>query len=87
MSQRLIPMTSGGRVPALEALLAVPAIRSVIREGKTHMVDNIIQTSGDVGMFTLDSSLAQLTRDGKITLETARAYANNPDDLTRLLKK
>lgn len=87
LSQRLIPMASGGRVPALEALLAVPAIRSVIREGKTHMVDNIIQTSGDVGMFTLDTSLANLTRDGKITLETARAYANNPDDLTRLLRK
>lgn len=83
LSQRLLPGLGGGRVPAVEILLASPAVRSTIREGKTHMIDNIIQTSGDLGMRTIDMSLTDLVASGKIAYETAMAYAVNPENIGR----
>lgn len=86
ISQRLIPCIDGGRVLATEILTATPAVRNVIREGKSHLIDNIIQTSGEMGMSTLETSLAQMVRSGKISLETAKSYAIRPDDLLRLIR-
>ena len=85
-SQRLIPGIKGGRVPAAEVLLASPAVRNTIREAKTHQIDNIIQTSADLGMLSLESSLAHWVRNEVITLEKAQEYALRPDELMRLLK-
>lgn len=85
VSQRLLPQISGGRIPAVEVLLGTSAIASNIREGKTHLIDSVIQTSQDVGMITLESSLASLVLSGSISLETAKSYSLRPDDLLRLV--
>lgn len=87
ISQRLVPGMSGGRVPAAEVLIATPAIRSIVREGKTHLIDNVIQTSAEFGMMTMDMSLAKMVATGKISFDTAQAYAGSPDDLRALVKK
>lgn len=86
-SQRLIPALEGGRIPACEILLGSPAIKTAIREGKSHMIDNMIQTSTDIGMMTLETSLATLVKSGKISQEMAYQYSLKPADLDRLLKK
>ena len=86
MSQRLLESIQGGRVIATEILLATPAVRNVIREGKTYQIDNIIQTSGDLGMLTLEKSLVKLVREGKISLETAQSVSLRPDEIVRLFK-
>jgi twitching motility protein PilT len=85
VSQRLIPQISGGRIPATEVLMGTPAIASNIRDGKTHLIDSIIQTSQDVGMITLDSSLSQLVLSGTISLDTAKSYSLHPDELLRMV--
>lgn len=87
ISQRLIPAISGGRVIAHETMLSTTAIRTAIREGKTHQIDSIIQTSSEVGMNTLEASLAVMVRDGKITMETAKTYAVRPEQLSRMVHR
>ncbi len=84
VSQRLVPRITGGRAPAVEILIGTSAIASNIRDGKTHLIDSTIQTSKDVGMITLEESLAQLVRSGQISLEIAKGYASHPEDLVRL---
>lgn len=86
ISQRLVPAINGGRVPACEVLLATTAVKTVVREGKTHQIRNIIQTSGDLGMVTLELSLAEWVKKGMITLETARTYALHPGEVERLVR-
>lgn len=86
ISQRLLPRIEGGRVLAYEVMVATPALRNVIREGKSHLIDNIIQTSGELGMITLESSLARLVKSGDISLDTAKQYALKPDDLLRIIR-
>ncbi|HEY5601156.1 MAG TPA: type IV pilus twitching motility protein PilT [Patescibacteria group bacterium] len=86
ISQRLVPAIEGGRYPAVEILLANSAVKTVIREGKTHQIDNIIQTSGELGMVTLETSLAELAKSGKISLETATTYALKPQEVVRLVR-
>lgn len=85
-SQRLIPALSGGRVVGYEVLLASTAIRTSIREGKTHQIDSILQTSQEVGMNTLETSLAALVREGSISLEVAQSWSLRPEELTRLVR-
>lgn len=85
-SQRLIPSLKGGMVPAAEILVATPAVKTTIREGKTHLINNIIQTSAEVGMLTLEMSLADLIRRGWVSFELAREYCLRPEELTRLVK-
>lgn len=87
ISQRLLPSVSGGLVPAAEVLTATPAVRSIIREGKTHLLDNVIQTSAETGMVTIDMALAQLLSRGQISFETASAYASDPEEVRRLINK
>ena len=86
ISQRLVPALSGGRLPAVEVMLGSTAIKTAIREGKSHMIDNIIQTSSEMGMMNLETSLANLVNSGKISLETAQAYALRPRELMRQAK-
>ena len=87
VSQRLVPTVDGGRAPAFEILIATPAVRNLIREGKSHMIDNIIQTSADVGMMSLDACLAKLGLQGKITEEVALGYCLSPVDFQARLRK
>lgn len=86
VSQRLLPRVAEGRIPAVEVLLGTPAVASNIREGKTHLLDSIIQTSQDVGMITLEMSLAQLVTSSQISLETAKSYALHQDELLRMVE-
>jgi twitching motility protein PilT len=85
VSQRLIPQLNGGRIPAVEVLIGTPAIASNIRDGKTHLIDSIIQTSQDYGMIPLESSLSSLVLSGTISLETAKSYALRPEELLRMV--
>jgi twitching motility protein PilT len=85
-SQRLVPAVAGGRLVAHEVMLATTAIRTAIREGKTHQIDSILQTSQEIGMNTIESSLASLVKAGKITLEIAQSYSLRPEQLTRLVR-
>lgn len=85
VSQRLLPRINGGRVPAAEVLLGTSAVASNIREGKTHIIDSIIQTSQDAGMITIESSLAALVLSGKISLDVAKSYATHPEEFQRLV--
>jgi len=87
ISIRLLPGQKGGRYPATEILLATPAVRNVIREGKTHLIDNIIQTSTNIGMETLETSLAKLVKQGRINTETALSYSLRPQQLARELRE
>ncbi|MFH0863910.1 MAG: type IV pilus twitching motility protein PilT [Candidatus Gottesmanbacteria bacterium] len=84
-SQRLLPAINGGRIPACEILIATPAVKSTIRDGKSHLIDNIIQTSGELGMLLLENTLARLVKSGKIEKTVAQNFAIRPDELDRLL--
>ena len=86
LSLRLIPTITPGRVLALELLFSNPAVRSIIREQKTYEIDNLIQTSAEMGMTTLENSLALLIREGKISREVALRYALRPELLNKLLR-
>ena len=85
IAQRLIPSIDNRQVAVQEILLASPAVRSLIRDGKTHMLVNTMQTSTDVGMRTLEMALTESYLAKKITLQTARDYALNLDELNRLV--
>jgi twitching motility protein PilT len=85
ISQRLVPAEDGTRVVVAEILLASPAVRSLIRDGKGHMLTNVMQTSTDIGMRTLDMALVEAYRAGKISLTVARDYSVNPEELNRLI--
>src|SRR3989338_8731811 len=85
ISMRLVPAIGGGRLPAVEILLSSSAVQTAIREGKTHQIDNIIQTSGQEGMILLDASLAYLVKAGRVALDTAKAYSIRPEELERIV--
>jgi len=85
-SMRLVPGTTGNRVVAYEMMLGSPAIKTAIREGKTHQIDNILQTSQEIGMNTLEVSLASLVKSGKVSLEMAQSYSLRPEELNRLIR-
>jgi twitching motility protein PilT len=86
--QTLVPTKDGqGRVCAMEIMLNVPAVGNLIREGKTNQLINVIQTNADMGMQTRDQSLRTLYERGRITFETALAYASNPDELRRMTRR
>lgn len=87
ISQRLITSTDNRRVAVAEILLATPAVRSTIRDGKTHMLTNVMQTSAEAGMKTFEMALADAYFSKRISIETARAYALNLDELNRLISR
>jgi twitching motility protein PilT len=86
ITQQLLPTADGaGRVVACEVLIPTPAVRNLIREGKTHQIYSAIQTSGSIGMQTMDAHLAQLVRMNRITRQLADQRASVPEELKRLL--
>lgn len=86
VSQQLLPGANGNHlVPAFEVMHVNSAIRSLIRENKTHQLDNAIASSGSEGMITMDQSILALAKAGSISPETAEAYADNPEQLKRRL--
>ena len=86
ITQTLLPTADGsGRCLACEVLVPTPAIRNLIREGKTHQIYSVLQTSASAGMQTMDSSLATLVRQGKITRALAEARSTTPEELRRLM--
>lgn len=87
LSQRLVPSLGGGRMAIAEIMTGTPAVRTTIRDGKTHLLDNIIQTSGELGMRTLETALSYAVKEGRISVETATAYAVRPEELGRLLRQ
>ena len=86
MTQQLIPTADGSsRVVAAEVLVPTPAVRNLIREGKTHQIPSAMQTGSSVGMQTMDTALATLVRAGQITQRVAEQRSSTPDELARLL--
>ena len=86
VTQQLLPTADGSaRVCACEVLVPTPAIRNLIREGKTHQIYSALQTAGSVGMQTMDAHLAQLVRGGKVSRALAEQRASVPEELKRLL--
>ena len=87
VTQQLVPTMDGrGRSVASEVLVATPAVRNLIREGKTHQVYSSMQAGGRYGMQTMDQSLAALVRSGRVALDVALERCANEDDLRRLVK-
>lgn len=85
-SQRLVPSIGGGRVAAAEILIATPAVRNIIREGKTHQLEAVIQTGAEFGMQSMDKTLVTLIHNGTITYDEARNVAVDIDELDRLMR-
>ena len=85
-SQRLIPAIGGGRIAAAEVLIATPAVRNIIREGKAHQLEAVIQTGAEHGMQSMDKTLVQLIHNGTITYEEAKNYAVDLEELDRMMR-
>jgi twitching motility protein PilT len=86
VTQQLLPTSDGqGRVVATEILVPTPAVRNLIREGKTHQIYSALQTGGSHGMQTMDAALADLVRQHKITAQLAEARSSAPEELRRLM--
>lgn len=85
IAQRLLPRIGGGRVLAVEILLATPAVRNLIREGKTYQLPNAIQTGAEDGMISLNKSLAELVQKGEVSLEEAEKWSPDARDLKRMI--
>jgi len=84
VSQTLLPrVDSSGRVAAFEVMVATPSIRTMIRDGKTHQLISDIQTGQQYGMVTLDNSLLQLVKEGKVSYEMAVSKSSNPPEFAR----
>ena len=87
VAQQLVPrVDKPGRVPAVEIMVGTPAVRSLIREGKTHQLRSLIQTGARFGMQTMEQSLRNWVERGVVSREDALAVAIDPDDLKRLLE-
>ena len=85
-SQRLVPAIGGGRVVATEVLIANPAVRNIIREGKSHQLDAVIQTGADQGMQSMDKTLVGLVQAGSVTFEEARNFAVDLGEFDRMMR-
>ncbi|HVS79128.1 MAG TPA: type IV pilus twitching motility protein PilT [Candidatus Saccharimonadales bacterium] len=86
VSQRLIPALGGGRIAAAEILVATPAVRNIIREGKSYQLEAVIQTGAEYGMQSMDRTLVNLIHNGTISYDEARNYAVDLDELDRLMR-
>lgn len=85
-SQRLVPALGGGRVVATEVLVATPAVRNIIREGKNYQLEAVIQTGAEYGMQSMDRVLIDLVHSGTISYDEARNYAVDVQELDRLMR-
>jgi twitching motility protein PilT len=86
VSQRLVPRVRGGLVPACEVMFSTPAVANLIRENKIHELDLVIETSAELGMISLNRSLANLVKLKEISLANALVYSLNPSELRRLAR-
>jgi twitching motility protein PilT len=86
-SQRLIPAIGGGRVAAAEILISTPAVRNIIREGKSHQLEAVIQTGSEFGMQAMDKTLVTLIKNGTITYDDAKDYAVDLEELDRYMRE
>lgn len=85
-SQRLVPTIGGGRIAASEILIATPAVRNIIREGKTHQLEAVIQTGAEHGMQSMDKTLVELVHAGTVSLDEARNFAIDLDEFERQMR-
>ncbi|WP_416325821.1 type IV pilus twitching motility protein PilT [[Eubacterium] hominis] len=86
VTQQLLPTMDGtGRCAALEIMTCTDAVSAMIRESKVHQINSLIQTGMKEGMQTLNFSLAQLVRSGKVDKETAKKYSDDPNELMQYL--
>jgi twitching motility protein PilT len=83
ISQRLVPTVDGKRVAVFEVMTVTPAIQNMIRDGRTHQIDNVIYGGSDRNMISMDGELQRLVRQGVITREMAILYAANPETLAK----
>jgi len=86
VSQRLIPRVDGGRIPAVEIMVKNHAVENLIRENKSYQIDNVIETSSDQGMITMDKSLIEMVRMGVITVDNAMAFSKDTKNFQALLE-
>lgn len=86
ISQQLLPKLGGGRCAAIEIMFGTPAIKNLVREGKTHQMQSILETSGNVGMQTMDACLAELYRAGKCEYEECQMRSIDKDTFIRLAR-
>lgn len=87
LSRRLLPCAKGGLINAIELLICNSAVRNLIREGKIHQIDMVIETSIEEGMIPLNRSLANLVNQGLVAFEDAEIYSVNPSELRMLLER
>ncbi len=87
VSQQLLPAVDGSQVPAFEILQLTPAVRSMIRDSKNHLIPGAIASGGQEGMLCMDQSVLELYRAGRITRQTALAYAENREQMLRRLEQ
>ncbi|OGE19381.1 type IV pili twitching motility protein PilT [Candidatus Daviesbacteria bacterium RIFCSPLOWO2_02_FULL_41_8] len=85
ISLRLVPTIEPGRTLASEVLFATPAVRNIIREGKSYLIDNTIETSAELGMQPIERSLADLVKGGRISQDVAIRFSMRPELLNKLL--
>lgn len=85
VSQQLVPTVDGKVVPAMEIMTVTPAIRNMIRDHKVHQIDALVSSSAREDMISMDSSLLNLYKQGRITHDTALRYATNPEMLSKKL--
>ncbi|MDP2930200.1 MAG: type IV pilus twitching motility protein PilT [bacterium] len=87
VSQRLVPRLKGGLIPVCEIMLSTSAVANLIRENKVHELPLVIETSGEMGMISLNRSLAELIKRREVSLENALAYSSNPAELRLLARR
>ena len=87
VSQQLLPAIDGSLIPAYEIMNMNSAIRSMVRDSKSHQINNVIASGGREGMISMDQSILNLYRDGKISRETALRFSDNPDQLLRNIQQ
>ena len=85
ISQQLVPTTDGGQLPVFGMLTVTPAVQNLIREGRTHQMDNAVFAGGTD--LSMDAALRSLYREGRITMETALLYASSPETMERRLQE
>ena len=83
VSQRLIPTTDNDRIAVFEVMTVTPAIQNMIRDGRTHQIDNVIYGGTDKDMMSMDAELIRLVKSGRITRDTAILYATNPETIAK----
>ncbi len=86
VSQRLVPGAKGGLFSACEVLMNTPAVANLVRENKIYEIPSVVETSSDIGMISLNRALAELVRQGKVSLDVAIDFSLNPKGLKDLVK-